>query len=86
MLAALSIVGKLIGSGLGIFTTVSKEKRARRIEGLKVAFAAAKNEKRGVFGWALVFLAFAATVYDVATTGGENFDTMIQLVALAMGA
>lgn len=86
MLGALTVVGSLIKSGLGIFTTVSKEKRARRMEGLKVAFSAAKNNKRGVFGWALVFLSFVATVYDVVMTGGENFDTLIQLVALAMGA
>jgi hypothetical protein len=56
------------------------------MEALKAAFGAARNNKRGVFGWALVFLSFAAVLYDVVMSGGENFEVLIQLVALALGA
>lgn len=85
-MGTLAAIGGFLRLGLGVFTTVSREKRAARIALLKEAVKASGVKKRSIFGWALVFLAFAALVYDVVINGGDNFETLLQLVVVALSA
>lgn len=85
-MGTLAAIGGFLRLGLGVFTTVSREKRAARIALLREALTASGVKKRSVFGWALVFLAFAALLYDVVVTGGDNFETLLQLMTVALSA
>ncbi len=79
-------LGSIVKAGLGIFTTVSREKRAMRMELFREAVKASGMKNRTLAGWALVFLAFVALIYDVVVNGGDNFETLMQLLIVSFTA
>lgn len=87
-MGSLALFTGLLRGVLGLFTTVSTEKRKDRVAVLKTVLTSVhvEGKKRSVLGWALVFMAFLGMVYDIVATGGQNFDALLQLVGVALTA
>lgn len=86
IMGSLALVGSLFRGFASLFTTVSAAKRAERLATLKLILGDVREKPRGVAGWALVFLSLLFLGYDIYATGGQNFDMLLQLVGVALGA
>ena len=81
----LAVVGSVLKSGFGMFTTLDKQKWAARHEQIALVMGAlSKKEKLGMFGIFGGIVVLVLVGVDLATTGGANFDSLLQLLVVVL--